>query len=335
MRCTAHTHARMHEQEDGRLQLPDVPQTARGEGRSSNRWAAGDEEDDEEEEGKGWWERPEERSLRAYMPRELEAWKVERLEQTCARSSRRKIEVRAAWQRVGLRASVACKRGTSSRLLWQPWRLGWSQLIDSWGAAHAHGPHRCKGWPRSWSWTAPPCCTGSRSSTSGRRCEEAGLRVARAALTLLALPLLDWTRCSLPVLPVLVLPVPCICDQTPLQQAQPRPAACRHTRRTHPTNHARSHTPTKPATRAALTCHPLQRAQLHPGQAADANGRGRGQGGAHRGGAGGAGEGVCVCVCVCVCVRVRVRVCVCVFACVCCEVAQAALGKVGRVCGCF
>lgn len=40
----------------------------------------------------GWWERPEERTLQAYMPEALEPWQVVRLEQACT-LGRRKIEV--------------------------------------------------------------------------------------------------------------------------------------------------------------------------------------------------------------------------------------------------
>jgi hypothetical protein len=45
-----------------------------------------------ERDERGWWERPEERSMQAYMPEELQEWQVTRLQQAYAQG-RKKIKV--------------------------------------------------------------------------------------------------------------------------------------------------------------------------------------------------------------------------------------------------
>ncbi|GLI60056.1 hypothetical protein VaNZ11_001908 [Volvox africanus] len=50
------------------------------------------EEEEEEEDARGWWERPEERSLQAYAAPSLEAWQEERLQRAYA-SGRRKAQI--------------------------------------------------------------------------------------------------------------------------------------------------------------------------------------------------------------------------------------------------
>lgn len=50
-------------------------------------------EEEAELDARGWWERPEERSMEAYRPKPLDAWQVQKLESAyCA--GRRKIQAR-------------------------------------------------------------------------------------------------------------------------------------------------------------------------------------------------------------------------------------------------
>ncbi|GIL83844.1 hypothetical protein Vretimale_10864 [Volvox reticuliferus] len=70
---------------------------ARGRGRQ--------EEEEEEDDGRGWWERPEERSLQAFAAPSLEPWQEERLQRAYA-SGRRKAQIQELARELDVDRSV-------------------------------------------------------------------------------------------------------------------------------------------------------------------------------------------------------------------------------------
>ena len=51
---------------------------------------------------RGWWEKPEEQSMQAYVAQPLDPWQEERLERAYAADGRRKIKVQALAEELGL-----------------------------------------------------------------------------------------------------------------------------------------------------------------------------------------------------------------------------------------
>ncbi|GFR40457.1 hypothetical protein Agub_g1015 [Astrephomene gubernaculifera] len=64
-----------------------------------------EEEDEEDEDTRGWWERPEERSLQAYAAPTLQAWQEERLQLAYA-AGRRKVQVQELARELDVDRSV-------------------------------------------------------------------------------------------------------------------------------------------------------------------------------------------------------------------------------------